>query len=268
MTAFLAILSLAGIGLILGIGLGIAAKKFGVAVDRHEEEVMQVLPGTNCGACGFPGCQAYAAAVVSGKAPVNACIAGGNEVNMKLAEVMGAELEESVPQVAVVCCRGGKNKVEEKFIYQGINNCLAASLLQGGGKRCPYGCLGFGSCVDACPFGALKMDENCLPVVDEDACTGCGLCVKVCPGNIIQLIPRETKAYVACVSKDRGKDVREICNVGCFGCGICAKVAPQAITMDGNLPHIHSDNMEKIAKAVEKCPAKVLIVRENVSSSS
>ena len=268
MTALLAILSLAGIGLILGIGIGIAAKKFGIAVDRREEEVMQTLPGTNCGACGFPGCQAYAVAAASGKAPVNACIAGGNEVSRKLAEVMGTKLEESVPQVAVVCCRGGKDKVGEKFIYQGVNDCLAASLLQGGGKKCQYGCLGFGSCVDACPFGALKMSEDNLPIVDEDACTGCGLCVKICPRNIIQLIPMEQKVYAACVSKDRGKDVREICNVGCFGCRVCAKVAPQAITMDGNLPHINSDSMEKIADAVEKCPAKVFVVRENVSNST
>ncbi len=157
MTAFLAIIRLASIGLILGVGLGIAAKKFGVAVDRREEEVLNLLPGANCGACALPGCQAYASAVVSAKAPVNACVAGGNELSLKLAEIMGAEVEESVPQVAVVCCRGGNNVVDEKFIYRGVNDCLAASLLQGGGKKCPYGCLGFGTCVSACPFGALKM---------------------------------------------------------------------------------------------------------------
>ncbi len=261
MTAFLAIISLAGIGLILGIGLGIAAKKLAVAVDGREEEVTKILPGANCGACGLPGCQAYAAAVVSSKAPVNACIAGGNEVSSQLAEVMGVETEESVPRVAVICCRGGKDEIEEKFIYKGVDNCLASSLLQGGGKKCAYGCLGFGSCVSACPFGALKMGENGLPVIDEEKCTGCGMCVKACPRSIIQLIPKEQKVYVACVAKDKGKDVRKICSVGCFGCGVCAKVSPDAVKMDGNLPHIHSDDMEKIAKAVEKCPPKVLIVR-------
>ena len=268
MIALIAVISLASIGLILGIGLGIAAKRFGVAVDKREEEVLNLLPGANCGACGLPGCQAYASAIVSGETAVNACVAGGNMLSSKLAEIMGAEVEESVPQVAVVCCRGGNNEVDEKFIYRGVNDCLAASLLQGGGKNCAYGCLGFESCVPACPFGALKMGENGLPIVDEVKCTGCGICVKVCPRDIIQLIPRDQKLYVGCVSRDRAKDVRKICSVGCFGCGVCAKVSPDAIKMDGNLPHVYSHDMEKIANAVEKCPAKVFIVRENVSSPS
>ncbi len=268
-----AIAALGGLGLILGIGLAIAAKRFAVAVDAREEEIMNILPGANCGACGFPGCQAYCSSLIIGEASVNACPVGGREVSLKLAEVMDVEVKETELQVAVICCRGGKDKVGEKFVYKGIEDCLPASLLQGGFKACSYGCLGLGSCVDACPFGALRMGENGLPAVDEEKCTGCGMCVKACPRNIIHLIPRSQKVYVACVSKDKGKDVRNVCSVGCFGCGVCAKLAYQgAITMDGNLPHIHLDDggegqprvvdVEKIAKAIEKCPVEVFVLRK------
>ena len=273
-----AIIALGGLGLILGIGLAIAAKRFAVAVDAREEEIMNILPGANCGACGFPGCQAYCSSLIIGETTVNVCPVGGREVSSKLAEVMGVEVEETEPQVAVICCRGGKDEVGEKFLYRGIEGCLPASLLQGGFKACSYGCLGLGSCVKACPFGALQMGENGLPVVDEEKCTGCGMCVKACPRNIIRLIPRSQEVYVACVSKDKGKDVRSICSVGCFGCGVCAKLASQgAIIMDGNLPHIHLDgqaeghpgvfDIGKIAKAVEKCPAKVFVMRNKSKAS-
>lgn len=268
-----AVISLGILGLVLGVSLGIAAKKLAVAVDPREAKIMDILPGANCGACGFPGCQAYGLALIGREAAVSVCPVGGKEVSSKLAEVMGVELEETVPQIAMVRCRGSKDKVGEKFAYQGIEDCLAASLLHGGFKNCVYGCLGLGSCVRACPFGALSMGENGLPLVDERKCTGCGMCIEACPRNIIRLIPREQKVYVACVSGDKGKAVRSICSAGCFGCGLCAKVSSDgAITMDGNLPEINSELlkgrpeseslMDKIGKAVEKCPAKVFVVRE------
>jgi electron transport complex protein RnfB len=246
-----AIVSLGTLGLVLGVVLGIAAKKFAVAVDPREEKIMGILPGANCGACGFPSCHAYCSALLSGEAPVEACPVGGKDISLKLAEV-----------IAVICCRGGKDRVGEKFIYRGVEDCLAAHLLQGGFKDCAYGCLGLGSCVDVCPFGALSMGGNGLPVVDEGKCTGCGMCVKKCPRGIIRLIPRSQEVYVGCVSKDKGRDVRSICKVGCFGCGLCAKAAVDgAITMDGNLPKIQPADMEKMAKAIEKCPAKVFVLR-------
>ncbi len=266
--ALIAIVSLGGLGLILGAVLGIAAWKFGTRTDEREEKIMNILPGVNRGACGFPGCQAYCSALLKGKARINICPVGGEEVSMKLAEVLRIKVEETEPKVAVICCRGGKDKVNEKFIYRGIADCFAASLLQGGFKNCTYGCLGLGSCVGACPFGALTMDENGLPVVDEDKCTGCGLCSKECPRNIIRIIPRSQKVYAGCVSKDKGKSVRNICDVGCFGCGICAKVSEGAIVMDENLPHFQvvagadeKTQMEKIVKGVEKCPVNALVLR-------
>ena len=263
-----AIVSLGGLGLILGVGLGIAARRFAVAVDPREEEIMNILPGANCGACGFPGCQAYCSSLIIGEVPVNACPVGGGEVSSKLAGVRGVEVEETEPLVAAICCRGGKDKVGKKFEYMGIDNCLSASLLQGGFKACSYGCLGLESCVEVCPFGALEMGGNGLPVVVEDKCTGCGMCLNVCPRSIIRLIPRSQKVYLACVSRDKGKDVRQICSVGCFGCGVCAKVASKgAITMDGNLPRIDSNDLGELAKAIEKCPAKVLVLKTKSKAS-
>lgn len=264
----IAILSLGGLGLIIGAVLGVAAWKFGTQTDEREEKIMNILPGVNCGACGFPGCQAYCSALLKGEANIGICPAGGEEISMKLAEVLGVKVEKAEPKVAVVCCRGGKDRVNEKFIYRGITDCFAASLLQGGFKDCPYGCLGLGSCVKACPFGALSMGKNGLPVVDAKKCTGCGLCLKECPRNIIRIIPRSRKVYAGCVSKDKGKSVRDVCNVGCFACGICAKVSEGAIIMEENLPNFQifeagdeKAPMEKIVKAVEKCPVKALILR-------
>lgn len=264
-TVFLATVTLAGLGLCFGTGLGIAAKKFGVTGNVLEEKIMGILPGANCSACGFPGCQAFASALASGKASANSCVAEGGKLSSRIADVMGVKVERPVSTVAVVRCRGGKSKLENQFTYRGIENCLAASLIQGGGKVCSYGCLGFGSCVEACPFDALKMSEDGLPVVDEGKCTGCGICVKACPKNIIQLIPTEQKVYVACSSQDSGKRVRKICSVGCFGCGVCARVSPETIIMEGNLPRIQPDNSEKTATAAGQCPVEALIVRENVS---
>lgn len=260
--ALLALIVLGGLGLLFSACLAYASRRFAVREDPRVAQILDVLAGANCGACGYPGCRAFAEAVAKGDAPISGCTPGGTESTSKIARIMGMEAEvgEFVPQVAVVRCGGDRTKAREAFQYQGLEDCAAAQLVAGGSKACRYGCLGLGTCVRVCPFEALSMGEAGLPVVDDDRCTGCGLCVAACPRQIIQLIPRDAQVYLACVSQDKGKAVKAICSVGCIGCGLCAKpkVAPSgAITMDGNLPAIdYAKAGIDLLVAAGKCPTK------------
>jgi electron transport complex protein RnfB len=258
------IATLGGLGLIFGSGLAYAARKFAVKKDPRVEEVMSVLPNTNCGACGQPGCAGLAAAIVAGDAPTTACIAGGQEVAQKVADVMGVEAGSVEPMVAVVQCRGGRKEAKSVAEYEGIEDCDAAMLVAESFKGCRYGCLGFGTCVRACPFDAMVMNENGLPEIIEEKCTGCGNCVNACPKNIIKLIPRSQRVYLGCVSKDRGKGVKEVCTVGCTGCKLCASpkvTASGAVEIVDNKPEFGPE-WSDFEKAVEKCPAGCLVVRK------
>ncbi len=262
------IIALGALGLFFGLGLAYAAKKFAVKVDPKIEQIIESLPGANCGACGQPGCSAYAEAVVSGKVPPNKCTPGGQAVSEIISKIMGLEaLESEEPKVAVVQCRGGKEEAQEKFEYQGVQDCHAAMLVGGGLKACQYGCLGLGSCVKACPFDAMYMNENGLPVVIEDKCTACGICVSTCPKGIMTLIPRSQKVFLGCVSQGKAKAVKSVCKVGCFACKICTmpKVTPSgAIQMEGNLPVIQDTNHIELYAAAKKCPSKSYVVRGEI----
>lgn len=264
-----AILVLGGLGLLFGIGLAIASRVFSVVKDPRVEQIETVLPGANCGACGAPGCSGFAEGVVGGKYPVNGCPVGGADVAREVARIMGTEAEESVPLVAVVCCRGDADNAVERAVYQGIQDCQAAALIDEGAKGCVYGCLGMGTCVRACPFDAMTMGEKGLPIVDESRCTGCGACVRACPRNIMKLIPRNQRVYLGCVSRDFGKAVKTVCKVGCIGCSLCANpktTADEIITMDGKLPVIHynriKDPQQDLENAVNKCPTRTFVIRE------
>ena len=264
-TILVPIIGLGTLGLFFGLFLAYASKKFKVEVDPKVEQVLEVLPGANCGGCGYPGCSGYAEAVVKGIAEIDLCAPGGAAVIEEIARILGKENTGStVPKIAAVHCRGGKAEAKERFLYQGIFDCTAAQLVAGGSKACVYGCLGLGSCVRACPFDALSMGSNGLPVVDEKKCTGCGICVKTCPRNIISLIPITQKIFIGCVSHEKGKIVKTICSVGCIGCGLCArlKVTPSgAIEMDDNLPIIKDPLAEDLPTAAEKCPTNSFVVR-------
>jgi electron transport complex protein RnfB len=255
-----AMIALGGLGLLFAAGLAYASRKFAVKEDPRVSQVLDALAGANCGACGYPGCRAFAEAVVKGEAPIHACTPGGAESTSRIARIMGMETAEGeyLPKVAVVHCRGGLKEARELFHYQGLEDCAAAQLVGGGSKACRYGCLGLGTCARICPFDALSMGQNGLPVVDDMKCTGCGMCVDACPRNIIQLIPRSAQIYLACVSQDKGKSVKAVCSVGCIGCGLCAKpkVTPSgAITMDGNLPVVdYTKSDTDLLVAMAKCP--------------
>ena len=261
-TVIIAIVVLAALGAIFGLVLAFAAKAFAVEKDPREEAIAEVLPGANCGGCGFPGCGGYAAAVAAGKAPVNACAAGGAAVAAKIGEIMGVAAGDSVKKLAQVHCTGcGQNY--KKYEYVGLHDCGAASLLPGGGELgCAYGCLGLGSCEKACPFDAIHVVEG-VAQVDEDKCKSCGKCVDVCPKHIFALVPYKTRRHVAirCSSHDKGPDVRKNCDNGCIGCTLCAKSCPkEAISMIDNLAVIDYDKCIGCGICAQKCPRKLITV--------
>lgn len=257
------ILALSFVGGILGTALGIAAKKLVVKTDQRVEKVLSVLPGSNCGACGEAGCAAFAEAVVLGKVETSGCIPGGADTAKAVADVMGvsASADVVVKNIAVIACGGTDKIVKDKFPYSGPSDCVSASLVWGGHKACSYGCLGLGTCVYACPFDALKIEDG-LAVVDEEKCTGCGKCVKECPRKIISLVPEDAPVVLRCSSGDRAKAVKDVCSVGCVGCTLCAKLTPsKVVKMNGNLPEI-PNKWDDFEIAVGKCPPKCLLVRK------
>lgn len=263
-----ALVVMGGLGFLFGAGLALASRIFSVQRDPRVAQIEEVLPGANCGVCGAPGCSGFAEGVVEGKYPANGCTVGGSDVAVLVAQIMGTEAGEVVSKVAVVRCQGDRENCVERALYHGIMDCKAAVLVDNGAKGCVYGCLGLGTCVDACPFDAMVMEEKGLPVVDEELCTGCGECVRACPRGIMELIPRDQKVFIGCVSLDFGKAVKTVCKVGCIGCSLCANpktTADEIITMDGKLPVIHYEKVKDpwgdLENAVDKCPTKSFGVR-------
>lgn len=250
----LPILSLGGLGLAFGAILAFAYTKFAVEKDPRVDEVREALPGANCGACGYPGCDGLAAAIVAGKAPVNACTVGGANSAEKIGAIMGVETPVGEKKVARVLCQGDLDAAAQKYRYVGIDSCAAANALGGGSKACPYGCLGLGDCVKACPFGAIEV-INGVAVVDEEKCTGCTLCVVACPKGIIQMVPKSKRAVILCASLDKGKLVRSYCKVGCIACNICVRKCPEnTIVLENNLAHIVYDKCTNCMECVSNCP--------------
>jgi len=250
---------LGAMGLILGLGLAFAAKKLSVPKDPIVEKINGILPGANCGGCGFPGCVQFAEAVARGDAPPNGCVAASAEINRQIAEAVGGEVSESVKMVALVHCNGG-HSAKDGFQYHGPADCVSASMVMGGQKTCSYGCLGFGDCVEVCPFDAIRMGENGVPVVDPDACTGCARCVEVCPKRIIELWPVNREVVVACSSLDKGGVARKACSVACIGCRKCEKACPvEAITVDDNLAVIDSDKCINCGLCASECPTGAIL---------
>ncbi len=257
------LITLGGLGLIFGAILAYASKIFYVEKDPRIEKIDDLLPGANCGGCGYPGCSQYAEAIVNEGVSINLCAPGGEETMHKIADILGVEAEEGESKVAVVRCQGAHGIAKDKFKYEGLEDCNAEELLLGGHKACEYGCLGHGSCVKACPFDAMAMLDNGLPTVFEDKCTACGICVEECPKGIMQLIPRSQKVFLGCVNQNSAKEVREVCSVGCIGCALCTKpkVTPsEKLVMENNLPTIPPD-WEDFDNAVKRCPTNSFVVR-------
>ena len=232
------------LGLVLAVVLYVVAEKFKVEEDPRIEEVEKVMPGANCGGCGFAGCRALAEAAV--KAPdlsANFCPVGGNDVMKKVASILGYEVEEKAPMVAVVRCNGSCANRPKTNDYDGYKSCKVKAALYAGDTGCAFGCLGCGDCVAACQFGAISMNEETgLPVVDEAKCVACGACVKACPKGVIELRGkgiRGLRVYVSCINKDKGAVARKACKAACIGCGLCAKNCPHdAIVVENNVAYI------------------------------
>lgn len=255
-----AVISLGGIGFLAAVILGFAAKKFAVEVDPREEEIAGNLPGANCGACGYAGCGGYAKAVVAGSAPPNLCTPGGAGAVAMIARVMGVEATAAEPTVAVICCQGDNTRAKDKYKYVGVHDCRTAQALAGGPKACPSGCLGLGTCVAACAFGALSISPEGLAVVDREKCVGCKKCTTVCPRNVIKMAPKSATVQVLCNSHDKGAVIKSYCQVGCIGCQICKKTAEDVYAVDNFLASVKNESydQEKAVAGMLKCPAKCI----------
>lgn len=253
------VLVMAVLAAVLGFALSFASKVFAVKKDPRIEHILNVLPGANCGGCGYAGCGDYAEKIVSGEAPLNKCPVGAAKATREISEIMGVEASGvSVRMRAQVMCSGTNSLANRKYNYLGIDDCLSVAKLGNGPKECSYGCIGLGTCVKVCNFNAIKVEKG-VAVVKYEKCVACGMCVSSCPQNLIRLIPSDSDVWVGCNSHDKGSVVRTFCKVGCIGCGLCMKSCPTgAISVIDGIASIDYDKCINCGVCVEKCPRKII----------
>ncbi len=264
-TILFAIIALCILGVTAAVILYYIAQKFKVIEDPNIDIINDMLPGANCGGCGFAGCRALAEAIVKSKdLSVQKCPVGGNDVMKQISTFLGLNAVEAEPQIAVVRCQGSTLNAPSRVKYEGAESCAFAHYLSAGESGCPYGCLGEGDCVRACLFDAIIIDKSTgLPVVSDEKCVACGACVKACPRSIIELRPKgkkDRRIYVSCISKDKGAIARKNCITACIGCGKCVKeCAFEAITLVNNLAYIDPLKCTLCRKCVAVCPTSAIM---------
>ncbi len=253
-----AFLTLGIIGALFGCALGLAGKFFYVKEDKRKEKILEILPGTNCGGCGYAGCADYADALLGSDRNCARCPIAKAEGAKAIAEIMGVKRVVFREMVAHIRCHGTHDFANRKYIYYGMNDCEAASRLLGGYMTCQYGCLGFGNCVKKCPENAISI-QNGVAVVDRDLCNGCRICLTACPKNVIEMIPKDSRVLINCASKDKGAKTRVACNIGCIGCKSCEKNCPEgAISVKGNVSVIDYDRCVGCRICAENCPRNII----------
>ncbi|MCR5508654.1 MAG: RnfABCDGE type electron transport complex subunit B [Lachnospiraceae bacterium] len=247
------------VGLLIGIFLSIFGNIFRVETDPVADEIEEALPGNNCGGCGYAGCSSLALAIASGEAPVTGCPVGGEAVANVIASIMGVEADASDKQIAHVMCKGTCGATFNNYNYEGVKDCRMASFVPAGGaKSCDYGCIGFGTCVDACEFDAISITDG-VARIDKDKCRACGKCIAACPKHLITMIPYDAGYAVECSNPDKGPLVMKVCKSGCIGCGLCVKECPkEAISLNGALAVIDQEKCVGCGLCSKKCPKNAI----------
>lgn len=260
---FIPALILLVLAMLFAIALAYLGKKLAVSRDERIDQVRDCLSGANCGACGYAGCDGFATALVEGKAELSSCNATSKEKKEEIAEILGLTDTGEATKV-VVCCHGGQD-AKDKYDYVGYGDCRSMELLAGGRKQCAWGCLGTGSCVDACQHHAVTVKQKGYSEVSLSKCISCGRCIAVCPKKIIKRIPASATYYVACSNHQKGKEVRELCTKGCIACGICVKQCEVgAITIVDNLATIDYTKCINCGKCAAKCPQRCIVSTDSV----
>lgn len=257
-TILLSVIAVSAIGLLCAIMLTIVSKLMDVPVDERVAKIRDILPGANCGACGFAGCDGYAEGLVNDGAQTNLCAPGGDSTSKGISDILGVAFADVVEQVASVHCAGTTEVAVKKMEYEGVRTCTAAKMLYSGEGACPYGCMGYGDCAKVCPNDAICI-ENGIARINTRKCIGCGLCTKTCPNKLIQMHDDTIKVIISCSSHEKGATVRKCCKAGCIGCQKCAKECPEnAITMENNLAVINYEKCTGCGHCAESCPTKAI----------
>ncbi len=255
MTILLPVIIVTAIGVVAGLGLALAAKFMAVPTDEREQKLRECLPGANCGACGYSGCDGYAAALAKGETTPDKCAPGGSDTAASLGEILGVTVSATQKVAFIACQKNAKNKYD----YTGRKSCLSASLVHSGPLECQFGCIGFGDCLNACPFGAISQKDGKM-IICEDICIGCGRCAAVCPKSLISIIPKDSKTRVLCSNKQKGAPVAKVCTTSCIACGMCVKACEnEAITLVNNVAVIDPDKCTNCGKCKTACKRNTII---------
>lgn len=254
----IALLVVGAVGVLSGVVLTLASHFFSVPEDETEKKLRECLPGVNCGACGYTGCDEYAKALATGETEANLCVPGSTDTAEQIAKILGIEVSEPEDLVAVLKCNGTCDAANKSSVYSGVDSCKAASMIYGGPNMCKHGCVGCGDCANICPVNAISI-KDCIAHIDTRICIGCGVCAKICPKDVIELVAQERKTLVLCNNKEKGAIARKACTNACIACRKCENSCPNgAIKVIDNLATIDFDKCTNCGICADVCPTKCI----------